>query len=110
MTPWIVAGSGNPGRPFPRHRHNVGFLVVDELAARQSLRFSAPRGLRAEIADARFGPPGPDGVRATLAKSRTYMNETGNAVSGILNYYRLGPDRLIAVHDELDLDPGQLRV
>src|SRR3954469_16521592 len=110
MLPWLVVGLGNPGPTFASHRHNVGFLVVEELADRQSARFGAPRGLRAEIADARFGPPGPDGVRAMLAKSRTYMNETGNAVSGLLNYYKVSPDRLVAVHDELDIDPGQIRV
>ncbi len=109
MDPWIVVGLGNPGPTYARHRHNVGFLVADELASRMSARFTAAKGLRAEIADGRLGPP-PDGARTILVKSRTYMNETGSAVAAVLGYYRSTGERMIAVHDELDIDPGQLRV
>jgi peptidyl-tRNA hydrolase, PTH1 family len=110
MSPWLVLGLGNPGPSYGGHRHNVGYLVVEELALRTNTRFSAPRGLRAEVAEARLGPPGIDSIRLILAKSRTFMNETGAAVSRLLGYYKLGLDQMIVVHDELDLDPGQLRV
>ena len=110
MSPWLVVGLGNPGPAYAGHRHNVGFLVVDELARRAGSRFSVARGLRAEIAEARLGLPGVDAPRLVLARSRTFMNETGGAVSRLLSYYKLELDRMIVVHDELDLDPGQLRI
>jgi peptidyl-tRNA hydrolase, PTH1 family len=74
------------------------------------VRFSAKRGMRAEVAEGRVGPLGDDGSRLVLAKSRTFMNETGAAVSRLLSYYKLQPAQMIVVHDELDIDPGQLRV
>ena len=107
---WLVVGLGNPGPTYAGHRHNVGFLVVDELARRHGVRFSPTKGIRAETADVRVGPPGPDQQRLVLAKSRSYMNETGGPVSGLLSYYKLDASGLVVVHDELDIEPGQLRV
>jgi PTH1 family peptidyl-tRNA hydrolase len=74
------------------------------------VRFRAPGGLRAELAEGRLGPLGPDAIRVVLAKSRTFMNEVGGAVAGLLRYLKSSPDRLVVIHDELDLDPGQLRI
>jgi peptidyl-tRNA hydrolase, PTH1 family len=110
MSPWLVLGLGNPGPAFAGHRHNVGYLVAEELARRMSTSFSPLRGVRAEVAAARLGPPGIESIRLILAKSRTFMNETGGAASRLLGYYKLELDRMIVVHDEIDLDPGQLRV
>jgi peptidyl-tRNA hydrolase, PTH1 family len=110
MSPLLVVGLGNPGPAFASHRHNVGYRVADELARRMGVRFSVKRGTRAEVAEGRLGPPGGDGPRLVLAKSRTFMNETGAAVSRLLSYYKLQPDQMIVIHDELDIDPGQLRV
>jgi PTH1 family peptidyl-tRNA hydrolase len=110
MQMWLVVGLGNPGPTYASHRHNVGYLVVEELAARLGAKFSAPRGMRAEVADGRFGPPGADVPRAVLMKSRTFMNETGGSVAQLLGYHKISPDRLIVIHDELDIDPGQIRV
>ena len=107
---WLVVGLGNPGPTYAGHRHNVGFFVVGELARRGGARFSTLKGIRAETADVRVGPPGPDQQRLVLARSRTYMNETGGPVAGLMGYYKIEPAALVAVHDELDLDPGQLRV
>jgi len=107
---WLVVGLGNPGPTYAGHRHNVGFLVVDELARRGGGRFGPTKGIRAETADVRVGPPGADSHRLVLARSRTYMNETGGPVSGLLSYFKLEPAALVVVHDELDIDPGQLRV
>lgn len=110
MTSWLVVGLGNPGPAFASHRHNIGYRVVEELARRMQLRFRVVRGIRAEVADGRIGPPGGDGPRLILAKSRTFMNETGWAVTRLLAYYKLKPQQMIVVHDELDIDVGQLRV
>jgi PTH1 family peptidyl-tRNA hydrolase len=109
MDPWIVVGLGNPGQTYAGHRHNVGYLTADELARRTGARFAAPKGMRAEVADGRLGPP-PGTARLVLVKSRTYMNDTGTAVAAVLSFYKSDPARMIVVHDELDIDPGQLRV
>jgi peptidyl-tRNA hydrolase, PTH1 family len=110
MRSWLVVGLGNPGPAFESHRHNVGYKVAEELARRMQIRFRAARGMRAEVAEGRIGLPGGDGPRLILAKSRTFMNETGWAVTRLLGYYKLEPSQMIVVHDELDIDPGQLRV
>jgi PTH1 family peptidyl-tRNA hydrolase len=110
MSSWLVIGLGNPGPAFASQRHNVGYRVADELTRRMGMHFSAKRGMRAEVAEGRVGPPGDEGLRLVLAKSRTFMNETGAAVSRLLSYYKLQPAQMIVVHDELDIDPGQLRV
>jgi PTH1 family peptidyl-tRNA hydrolase len=115
MAPWLLVGLGNPGPTYAHHRHNVGYLVVDELARRASVTFSKAIGLRAETAQTRITPAGIGSVGApadqvVLLKSRTFMNETGIAVSKALAYYKATPDRLVVVHDELDLDFGQLRL
>jgi len=110
MSAWLVVGLGNPGPAFASHRHNVGYRVADELARRIGARFSVLRGCRAEVAEGRIGPPGGEPPRLVLAKSRTFMNETGWAVTRLLAYYKLEPAQMIVIHDELDIDPGQLRV
>jgi peptidyl-tRNA hydrolase, PTH1 family len=110
MSSWLVVGLGNPGPAFASHRHNVGYRVADELARRLGARFSVKRGTRAEVVEARMGQPGDDAPRLVLAKSRTFMNETGAAVNRLLSYYKLQPAQMIVIHDELDIEPGQLRV
>lgn len=110
MQPWLVVGLGNPGPTYASHRHNVGFLVVEELAVRTGARFGAVKGVRAELAESRLGAPGTASPRLGLMKSRSYMNETGGPVSALLKYYKIEPDQMVVVHDELDIDPGQLRV
>ena len=107
---WLVVGLGNPGPAFAAQRHNIGYRVVEELAHRMGVRFRVARGIRAEVAEGRIGPPGDNAGRLILAKSRTFMNETGWAVTRLLCYYKLQPTQMIVVHDELDIDPGQLRV
>ncbi|MBA8794582.1 PTH1 family peptidyl-tRNA hydrolase [Friedmanniella endophytica] len=107
---WLVVGLGNPGPTYAGHRHNVGFMVVDELARRRSVRFAAPRGMRAEVAETRLGPPGAESPRLVLVKPRTFMNDSGAAVVKLAAFHKIAPDRIVAVHDELDIDFGQLRV
>jgi peptidyl-tRNA hydrolase, PTH1 family len=110
MTSWLVVGLGNPGPAFAAQRHNIGYRVAEELARRMGVRFRVARGIRAEVAEGRVGQPGADARRLIMVKSRTFMNETGWAVTRLLAYYKLQPAQMITVHDELDIDPGQLRV
>ncbi|MDR1790629.1 MAG: aminoacyl-tRNA hydrolase [Propionibacteriaceae bacterium] len=105
MSTWLVVGLGNPGPDYANHRHSVGRMVVDELARREQVTFSAARLKRYDSASF---PLGADKV--VLLKSRTYMNESGIAVAKALNYLKLKPEQLIVIHDELDLDLGQLRL
>ena len=110
MSAWLVVGLGNPGPAYRGHRHNVGYLVAEVLAARIGARFSASRGMRAEVAEGRLGPIGPDSVKVAIMKSRSYMNETGGPVSKVRSWFGVPIDHLIAIHDELDIDPGKIRV
>jgi PTH1 family peptidyl-tRNA hydrolase len=110
MPLWLVVGLGNPGPTYAAHRHNIGRHVVEELASRLGSRFAVPRGIRAEVAEGRLGLPGQDVPRLALVKSRTYMNETGGAVSQLLAYFKVEQTQLVVIHDELDIDPGQIRV
>lgn len=97
---WLVVGLGNPGPKYEKTRHNVGQMVVDELASRYSGRFSRHKA-NAMVAEIRTVPGGP---KLVLAKPNSFMNVSGGPVAGLLNYYSLGVDRLIVVHDELDIE------
>lgn len=116
MSTWLVVGLGNPGPTYASHRHNVGYLVVDELARRAGATFSGAGQLRAEVAQTRLtagggiGGVGAEAEKIVLLKPRTYMNDSGAAVSKALGYYRIPPECLVVVHDELDLEFGQLRL
>lgn len=112
---WMVVGLGNPGPTYARTRHNVGYLVVDELCRRAGVKLSAVARMRAEVAETRLGPlgagvPGPGSQRVVLVRPRTYMNESGIPVGKLAAFYGVEPDHVIAVHDELDLELGQLRL
>lgn len=106
---WLVVGLGNPGPSYSGHRHNIGHLVVDELARRMGSGFRAHKTGRADVVEGRFGAPGSDAPRVVLAKARTYMNESGGAVKALATFYKVPADRIIAIHDELDIDFGTLR-
>lgn len=100
----VVAGLGNPGPQYAGTRHNVGFLVVEELAGR--LHAAAPRRAhRAEIAEATVA-----GRKVLLARPQTMMNLSGESVSAILRFYKLGAERLLLIYDDLDLPFGVIRV
>jgi PTH1 family peptidyl-tRNA hydrolase len=101
---WLVVGLGNPGAGYSGNRHNVGFLVVELLAERMSARFKAHKS-RADIVEGRLGDQ-----RVVLAKPRSYMNESGGPVSALRDFFKLPLDRLVVVHDELDLPYGGLRL
>ncbi|GAA4688301.1 aminoacyl-tRNA hydrolase [Streptomyces chumphonensis] len=107
--PWLVAGLGNPGPGYAGNRHNVGFMVADLLAGRMGAAFKAHR-TRAQVVEGRIGPPGPGSRRVVVAKPMTYMNLSGGPVTGLADFYKVPVERIIAVHDELDIDFGALRV
>lgn len=103
---WLVVGLGNPGPQYAGNRHNVGRMVVDELATRFGARFTRHR-TGAQVAE---GHDRPGGARFVLAAPQTYMNESGRPVRALLDYYSLAPARVVAVHDELDIPFGDLRL
>lgn len=105
---WLVVGLGNPGPKYADTRHNVGAMAVDVVAARAGTPYKANRRRRADVAETRLGPP--PGVRAVLARPRSYMNESGGPVASLCDFYKTGTDRLVVVHDELDLPFGTLRI
>jgi len=107
---WLVAGLGNPGPAYAGHRHNVGHLVVAELASRLGQPFRAHKSGRADVVEGRLGTPGTPGPRIVLARPRGYMNESGGPVKALVTFYKVAPEQVVAVHDELDIPFGTLRV
>ncbi|MEW6523959.1 MAG: aminoacyl-tRNA hydrolase [Bacillota bacterium] len=100
----LIVGLGNPGSDYEGTRHNIGFLVVDRLARRYRIALSGRRFM-AHWGRGRIGKN-----EVVLAKPQTYMNRSSLAVVSLLKEFCLGPDALVVVHDDLDLDPGRLRV
>lgn len=107
---WLVVGLGNPGPSYAGHRHNVGHVVVDELARRMGGSFRAHKSGRAEVVEGRLGAPGLPGPRVIVVKLRTYMNTSGGPAKELAAFYKVPLERLVVVHDEIDLDFGRLRV
>lgn len=102
---WLVVGLGNPGDRYANTRHNVGRMVVASLAADHGARLRKVRFLPAELAEIRIGDD-----RVLLVTSTRFMNESGTSYAGLAKKYDVAPERLIAVHDELDVPAGELRV
>jgi peptidyl-tRNA hydrolase, PTH1 family len=98
----LVAGLGNPGRGYERTRHNLGWLVADELARRHSTSFRSKFSGR--LAELRI-----DGRHIALLKPETYMNESGRSLSAAARFFKVEPDQLLVVHDDVDLEPGRLQ-
>jgi PTH1 family peptidyl-tRNA hydrolase len=106
---WLVVGLGNPGKEYARTRHNVGEECVRLLAERHGAPLKSGRD-NALVGEARFGD-GVDAERVVLAFPITYMNDSGQAVSALVRRYKIDePGKIIVVHDELDLEPGVLKL
>ncbi|MEX5301201.1 aminoacyl-tRNA hydrolase [Kocuria sabuli] len=103
---WLVVGLGNPGPEYARTRHNVGQMVLDELASRLGGGFRTHKA-RAQVLEARLRPGGP---RLVLAKPMTYMNTSGGPVAGLAKFYDIAPERIVAVHDEIDIPFAALKL
>jgi PTH1 family peptidyl-tRNA hydrolase len=98
----LVAGLGNPGRGYERTRHNIGFLVADELARRQGGSFRSK--FNGQLAEVRLGD-----LRLGLLKPETYMNVSGKSVAAARKFFKVDPADLLVVHDDVDLEPGRLQ-
>jgi peptidyl-tRNA hydrolase, PTH1 family len=98
----LVVGLGNPGREYARHRHNAGWMVLDELARRHGASWKGK--FAGQLAELRL-----DGHRVALLKPETYMNESGRSVAAAARFYKLEPDAILVVHDEGDFDLGRLQ-
>lgn len=108
---WVVVGLGNPGPSYAGHRHNVGYLVLEELASRMGSGFRAHKTGRSDVVEGRLAPPGvPDAPRVVLARPRSYMNEVGGPTKALTTFYKVPAERVVVVHDELDIGFGTLRV
>ena len=99
----LVVGLGNPGREYATTRHNVGFMVADELARRHGGSWRSK--FSGELADVRIGS-----ARLALLKPQTYMNESGRSVAAAARFYKLEPEALLVLHDEVDLPLGRLQL
>jgi PTH1 family peptidyl-tRNA hydrolase len=100
----LVVGLGNPGRSYRWTRHNMGFLLVEQLARRHGIELSR-RGLQSLYGRGRIGEE-----QVVLAKPQTYMNLSGEAVDRLLRFFKIPPEDLIVLHDDLDLPPGNVRI
>jgi peptidyl-tRNA hydrolase, PTH1 family len=98
----LVAGLGNPGREYARNRHNVGWLVVEELARRHGGSWRAK--FTGRLAEVRI-----DGHKVALLKPETFMNDSGRAVKAAMQFFKLEPEQVLVVHDETDLEHGRLQ-
>jgi len=98
----LVAGLGNPGREYADTRHNVGFMVAEELARRHGGSWRAK--FSGDLAEMPL-----DGLRLAVLKPQTYMNESGRSVGAAARFFKVEPEALLVVHDEVDLEPGRLQ-
>lgn len=104
---WLVAGLGNPGPSYAGNRHNVGHRVVEELAQRMGSSFRAHKSGRADVVEGRLVVGGP---RVVLGRPRSYMNDSGGPIAALCAFYKVPAERVVVVHDELDLPFESLRV
>ena len=102
--PWLVIGLGNPGPGYASTRHNAGFMVVDLLAERMGGRFKAHRG-SADVVEGRIA-----GTRVVLGKPKSFMNVSGGPTASLRDFFKVPVERIVVVHDELDLPFGTVRL
>ena len=109
--PYLVVGLGNPGPDYAGNRHNVGQMVLDELAGRARQAWRSHKA-RAAVAEVRLGvlPGGAPGPKVVLAKPSSYMNLSGGPVAGLAQFFSIAPEQVVVVHDELDLPFGTVRL
>lgn len=101
----LIVGLGNPGKQYEQTRHNAGFLFLDRLAEQYGAQFSMQSKFLGELAKVRV-----EASDVWLLKPATYMNRSGQSVGAVMRYYDLKPDQVLVAHDELDLDPGVVRL
>ena len=99
---WIVAGLGNPGLEYENTRHNAGFLTMDELAKQCGVKLDQ---IKSDCGEAMLGE-----VRCLLMKPTTYMNISGDAIAAAANFYKIPPEQVLVIYDDISLPPGKLRL
>lgn len=100
---WILVGLGNPGKDYSDNRHNIGFMVIDEIASEFGIGPFKSK-FEGELAEGRI-----EGEKVVLVKPMTYMNLSGQCVQKVARFYKVTPNRIVAFHDELDLAAGKMR-
>ncbi len=101
---YIIVGLGNPGKQYEATRHNVGFIAIDEIAKRLSIRMDRLK-FKAVVGEGRIGAE-----KIVLAKPQTFMNLSGQSVVELMNYYKVPPENLIVIYDDIDIEVGQIRI
>ena len=101
----LIIGLGNPGEEYENTRHNVGFEVVDTIARKEDAIFSFEKKFNAEVAKARF-----DGKPVVLAKPHTFVNKSGEAVRKLKLFYKMKPENIVVIHDDLDIEFGNFKM
>jgi PTH1 family peptidyl-tRNA hydrolase len=101
----LIIGLGNPGPEYETTRHNAGFWLADHIADDLKASFSLEKGFSAWVAKARF-----EGETVIIAKPATFMNRSGQAAGALLRFYKLAPEQVLVLHDELDLMPGSVKL
>jgi peptidyl-tRNA hydrolase, PTH1 family len=107
--PWLIVGLGNPGPAYATTRHNIGAMLIGQLASDAGVKLSRHKRALADTAETHFGFPG-DREPIVLCAPLSYMNESGGPVKAAMSFYDVTPDRLVVVHDELDIDFGAIRI
>jgi PTH1 family peptidyl-tRNA hydrolase len=109
---WLVVGLGNPGAKYVGNRHNLGAMVLEELASRCSARLARHTRAQALVGEGRLGtmPGGAPGPRVILARPTTFMNLSGGPVAQLASYYGIEPERIVVVHDEVDIPFDSIKV
>lgn len=113
---WLIAGLGNPGPDYENTRHNIGFIVLEEIARRSGLRFKGDKKASSKSRDllehgiARIASGTIQGAEVILIEPMTFMNLSGIAIKKALQQFNIGPGNLIVIHDDIDMDTGRLRI
>jgi len=100
----LIVGLGNPGRSYAKTRHNIGFICVSHFARKHHIRFNQKQSL------ARIGTGEIAGAEVVLARPQTFMNQSGRSVALLVERFGISPDELVVIHDDLDLEPGKIRL
>lgn len=108
--PWLVVGLGNPGPGYAGNRHNLGAMVLEVLAGRVGGRFKAHRSGASVLEGRLRGDPGSAGERVVLARPTSYMNESGGQVNAAARFFKVRPEHVVVVYDELDIPYGDIRL
>ena len=101
---FVIAGLGNPGKKYENTRHNMGFITVDQLAEKHNIKVDKIK-FKALVGEGRIA-----GQKVLLVKPQTYMNLSGESIREVMNFYKLEPENLIVIYDDMDIEPGKIKI